>query len=180
MQNEITQGFLEANREHTKNIYHVPNGSPFKQRSSSETIDDSSIKNIKIDQLSYEEIKALDDEHLKIALDYLHKKYGGLRAVGKVLKISHTSLDRFESKRNYKFQGTDKPLKNKKKPQNKAPQAITPPSNSDAHIAKIEYEITNTNSTDIKNVVNLFLNQIDENKKYNLFFKVTEATSSKP
>ena len=180
MQNEVTQGFLEANREHTKNIYHVPNGSPFIQRSSSETIDDSSIKNIKMDQLSYEEIKALDDEHLKIALDYLHNKYGGVCAVSRHFKISHAALCNFESKRNYKFQGTDKPLKNKKKPQNKAPQAITPPSNSDAHIAKIEYEITNTNSTDIKNVVNLFLNQIDENKKYNLFFKVTEATSSKP
>lgn len=171
MQNEVTQGFLEANRENTKNIYHVPKGNPFKQRSSSETIVDESIKNIKMDQLSYKEIKLLDDEHLKIVLDYLHNKYGGVTAVGRHLKISHGALGGYESKRNY-----HPPVTSVRK--NKFSQAKTTPSNNDSHVSKIEYEITNTNATDIKTVVNIFLNQIDENKKYNLFFKITESINN--
>lgn len=125
------------------------------------------INDIKIDELSYQDLKALDDEHLKIALDYLHGKYGGQRPLSKHLNIGSTTLNEFEKKRYYKSTGRPKP----RKPQT---NTIQEKSNT-AHISKIEYEILDTNSTDIKNVINLFLNQIDENKKYSLFFKLVQS-----
>lgn len=171
MQNEIVRDLFESVREHKKNIYYNRPSKIIKQRSPLTMENSTMIKDIKIDQLSYQDLKTLDDEHLKIALDYLHEKYGGQRPLSKYLNIAFSTLNTLEKKRNYKFSGTYKTIKNLPKTSTNTTQE----KNNAAHISKIEYEIMDTNSSDIKNVINLFLNQVDEIKKYNLFFKIVQS-----
>lgn len=155
-------------------IYIYPIGKCFKQRRFQKMEDNKMIKDIKIDQLSYQDLKTLDDEHLKIALDYLHNKYGGQRPLSRYLNIAFSTLNTLEKKRNYNFAGTYKTRR-------KLPQTstnTTQEKNNAAHISKIEYEITDTNSSDIKNVINLFLNQLDLNEKYNISLKIFKSDNN--
>ncbi len=174
MPNEIIKDLYESISEHKKNIYIYPIGKCFKQRRFQKMEDNKMIKDIKIDQLSYQDLKTLDDEHFKIALDYLHNKYGGQRKVASSLNIAFSTLNTLEKKRNYKFSGTYKTIK-------KLPQTstnTTQEKNNTSHISKIEYEITDTNSSDIKNVINLFLNQLDLNEKYNISLKIFKSDNN--
>ncbi len=171
MQSEIVRDLFESVREHKKNIYYYRPSKIIKQRSPLTMENSTMIKDIKIDQLSYQDLKTLDDEHLKIALDYLHEKYGGQRKVASYLNIAFSTLNTLEKKRNYKF--SDAYKTRRKLPQTSTNTTQT--KNNTSHISKIEYEIMDSNSNDIKNVINLFLNQVDENKKYNLFFKIVQS-----
>lgn len=46
--------------------------------------------------------------------------------------------------------------------------------NNPITMAKLEYEILNVNTNDIRNVINLFLNQLQANSQYNLCLKITQ------
>ena len=162
---------METEREHRKNIYHPSIGKTFIQRSAFHMIDNKNVETTEIEQLSYQDLKGLDDEKFKIALDYLLNKYGNYKKISQKLNVCMSTFHGYVTK-NRGYKPTDVPTYCPIKAKNKVlPTKIKQEEKSNAaHISKIEYEIVNTTALDIKTVVNLFLNQVDETKKYNLFF----------
>ena len=172
--NEYITEFYKTSQEQRQNIYRAPSKKMYTQEGFRFMDKNITVYSLKIEELSYQDLKQLNDTQLRVALQYLHQKYGSQRNVSKHLKIGLTTLNSFEQKRYYGLVGKESRKKTQTKDKPEAKAEAKAEANVGA-LTKFEYEVSNTSLCDIKNLVNIFLRQADTENKYNISFRITKS-----